>query len=149
MKKRIHIFLAEDNPGDVELVREALREHHLDYHLFLASDGAQVRQYLERLGTAPDLPCPDILLLDLNLPQAHGFELFQMFRAHPLCGNTPVVIVTSSSAPKDRERAAALGAARYFCKPSELDEFLQLGSMIRELTSGLGTLGQDIPAGAL
>jgi CheY-like chemotaxis protein len=97
-----------------------------------------VHRYLQRLGKAPDAPCPDIILLDLNLPKAHGYELFEMFRANRLCTQTPVIIVTSSSAPRDRERAGALGAARYFCKPSDLEEFMELGSVIRELATEQG-----------
>jgi CheY-like chemotaxis protein len=140
MSRWIDIFLAEDNPGDVELVREALREHKVEYRLFLASDGTEVKRYIQRLGTTPDVPCPDLLLLDLNLPEADGFEVYQMFRAHPLCGETPVIVVTSSSASRDRERAAAMGVARYFPKPSDLSEFLKLGSVIRDLATERGLL---------
>lgn len=133
MSGPLRILVAEDNPGDVELVREALREHHLDFELYVASDGGEMEKYLDRLGKYPDAPCPDLLLLDLNLPKAHGYELFQKFREHRKCAQTPVVVMTSSCAPRDRERATTLGAARYFCKPCELEEFLSLGSIIREL----------------
>jgi len=134
----MRILIAEDNPGDVELVREALKEYQLDCDLFVAEDGGEVKRYLERLGRYDDSPCPDLLLLDLNLPKAHGFELFQLFRGHALCKKTPVIIMTSSSAPKDRERAKALGAARYFCKPCELAEFLKLGAVIRSVAEESG-----------
>ena len=140
MSKPIQIFLAEDNSGDVELVREALHEHHIAYHLQVASDGAEVKGYLARLGSDPGTVCPDLVLMDLNLPKAHGFELFELFRANRLCARTPVIVVTSSSAPKDRERAVALGAARYFRKPSELAEYLQLGSLILEVVEESGLL---------
>jgi CheY-like chemotaxis protein len=140
MSKPLHVFLAEDNPGDVELVREALREHHIDFQLAVASNGAEARRYIEAMGTTEDAPCPDLLLLDLNLPQADGYDLFAMFRAHSLCTLTPVIVVTSSDAPKDRERAAALGAARYFRKPSELAEYMELGSLIREVVTESGVL---------
>jgi CheY-like chemotaxis protein len=138
MSTAIRILLAEDNPGDVELVREALREYQVECQLHVAQDGAEARRYIERLGKSDDAPCPDLLLLDLNLPKAHGYELFQLFRAHALCAQTPVIVMTSSSAPKDRERAAALGAARYFCKPCELAEFLKLGSVIRTVAQERG-----------
>jgi CheY-like chemotaxis protein len=137
MSRPIQIFLAEDNSGDVELVREALQEHHIAYHLQVASDGAEVKGYLARLGD-PGAACPDLVLMDLNLPKAHGFELFELFRANERCGRIPVIVVTSSSAPKDRERAVALGAARYFRKPSELAEYMQLGSLIREVVEESG-----------
>lgn len=133
MSKLIHIFPAEDNPGDVELVHEALREYHIEYQFDVGADGAEVEWYLERLGKSPDTPCPDLLLLDSNVPKTHGYDLFPKFRAHRLCAETPVIIVTSSTALKDRERAASLGAARYFRKPPHLAEYLKLGSVIRQL----------------
>jgi len=138
MSQPIRILVAEDNPGDVELVKEALREYEVECELHVARDGGEAQRYIERLGKYADAPRPDLLLLDLNLPKANGFELFQLFRAHELCAGTPVIIMTSSSAPRDRERAAALGAARYFCKPCELTEFLKLGFVVRELVQEKG-----------
>jgi CheY-like chemotaxis protein len=136
MTKHLRIFLAEDNAGDVELVREALHEHNIDYEMTLARDGMAARHFLERAGKTPDAPVPDLLLLDLNLPKADGHELFSMLRANPLCSRTPVIVVTSSNAPKDRERAAALGAAHYFQKPADLSEFMKLGSVILDIAAG-------------
>jgi chemotaxis family two-component system response regulator Rcp1 len=138
MRHAIRILIAEDNPGDVELVREALREYQVDCELFIATDGGEMERYLDRLGKYEDSPCPDLLLLDLNLPKAHGYELLQKFRATTQCDATPVVIMTSSSAPQDRQRAVALGAARYFCKPSDLAEFLKLGSLVRDVVRERG-----------
>jgi two-component system, chemotaxis family, response regulator Rcp1 len=138
MNKILRIFLAEDNAGDVELVREALREHHIEYEITLARDGMSAKRFIERVGRAPDVPVPDLLLLDLNLPKADGHELFSLFRQNPLCSKTPVIVVTSSNAPKDRERAAALGAAHYFRKPSDLAEFMELGSVIRRVAAEQG-----------
>ncbi len=136
----LRIFLAEDNPGDVELVRVALREHAIVCHLSLATDGFEAKRFIERMGSDPDAPCPDLLLLDLNLPKADGHEVFAMFRAHPLCVHTPVIVVTSSDAQTDRERAAALGAAHFFRKPSDLGEFLKLGGVIRQVAASHGLL---------
>ena len=133
MTPLVQILLAEDNHGDVLLVREALREHRLEHKLYLVRDGLQAERYIERIGQAEDAPCPDVLLLDLNLPHRDGHELLQLFRAHPLCGSKPVIIITSSDAEKDRKRAAELGATRYFKKPSDVDEFIRLGAVIREV----------------
>lgn len=142
MNNVLRIFLAEDNPGDVCLVRESLREHHLDYELWLAADGAEARRYLSLLGASCETPCPDLVMLDLNLPMVDGFELIELFRKHPLCSTTPVIVVTSSNAPRDRERTARLGVARYFNKPSELSEFLELGSVVRDLATERGLLAR-------
>ena len=63
MKERLQILLAEDNHGDVLLVREALREHYVEHELHVVRDGLQAARYIERIGEASDAPCPDVLLL--------------------------------------------------------------------------------------
>lgn len=139
MNRPLHIFLAEDNPGDVELVRESLREHNIEHTLAVARDGREAKELIQRIGMAHDTPCPDVVLLDLNLPKTDGHELMALLRAHPLCGKTPVIVVTSSDARRDRERAFQMGAARYFRKPSDLIEFLKLGLVIRGVVEEIGT----------
>lgn len=134
--KPLQVLLAEDNPGDVFLVREALREHQLEYKLKVITDAAEAERYLEMVGHALDAPCPDIFLLDLNLPKGDGHEILTSFRAHPLCSNVPVVVVTSSDAPADRTRAQLSGATEYFRKPSDLTEFLRLGAVVSRLVNG-------------
>lgn len=136
MSRPLLIFLAEDNLGDIGLVREALGEHGIDYELYIASDGPEAKNYIARMGETADAPCPDLIVLDLNLPKAGGYDLFEKFRAHPLCVTTPVIVMTSSNAQQDRERAASMGAARYFRKPTDLDEFLEFGRLVREVTAG-------------
>jgi DNA-binding response OmpR family regulator len=133
MSRPVRIFLAEDNPGDVELVRVALREHNIENELVLAKDATEANRYLRDMGTEPDNPNPDCILLDLNLPNITGYELLQRFRRHPGSKDTPVIIVTSSGAEHDRIRAKQLGATRYFRKPSDLIEFLELGAMVRDV----------------
>ena len=132
MTNPLHVFLVEDNPGDIELVYEALRENEVEYTMTIARDGAQAKRYIESIGTI-DAHCPDVLILDLNLPKADGHELLALLRSHPLCTETPVIVVTSSDSRKDRDRAAALGAARYFRKPTDLSEYMQLGALVREV----------------
>ena len=134
---KIRIFLAEDNPADVDLVREALREYKIEYELWLASDGQEAKRFIESMGTAPEAPCPDLILLDLNLPLVSGHELIALIRQHPGCVRTPIIVVTSSDSRKDREQSAEFGA-RYFRKPSELGEFLELGAVVREAAGAVG-----------
>ncbi len=136
MKERLKILLAEDNHGDVLLVREALEENRLDYELHVTTDGLEAASYIERIDSEGGVPCPDLLLLDLNLPKQDGFELLNLFRAHPLCRAKPVIVITSSGAPRDRERVTAL-SARFFRKPADLDEFMKLGAMVREAVQGV------------
>jgi CheY-like chemotaxis protein len=133
MSKRLAVLLAEDNAGDVFLVREALLEHRLDFELYLAGDGDKLTALLERVGI--DVPAPDVLMLDLNLPCIDGPELFRRVRAHPLCAHTPLIVISSSDAARDHAWTSEFGVSHYFRKPSHLDEFLQLGAIVRKLTS--------------
>lgn len=132
----LHILLAEDNFGDVLLVEQALTEHQVDHELHVVADGDEALQFLDRMGEVGEPPCPDVLLLDLNLPKVEGPKVLQQFRKHPACAETPVIVVTSSDAPRDRKRVEALGATAYFRKPSELSEFMTLGALVKELANG-------------
>lgn len=129
----IRILLAEDNVADVILVQHALAEYRIAHELHLAKDGAEALAFLARLGRPGQPPCPDLLLLDLNLPKVDGAQVLTKFRQHPECARTPVIIVTSSDAERDRARLAALGIARYFRKPTDLAAFLPLGAVVREV----------------
>jgi CheY-like chemotaxis protein len=128
----LHILLAEDNRGDVLLVRHALQEHNIEHELFVVQDGAQAIDFIRRMGKPGEATCPDLMLLDLNLPKADGMEILTEFRRRPECAAIPVIVVTSSDAPKDRARAAELAIDRYFQKPSEYSEFMKLGAVVRE-----------------
>jgi len=128
------ILLAEDNPGDVYLVRQALIEHRVDAELFVAQNGDEWTALLERVGR--DVPRPDLLLMDLNIPRIDGRELFRCVRAHPLCADVPLVVVSSSDSVKDRVWTNEFRVARYFRKPSDYDAFLHLGAVIRDLFRG-------------
>jgi CheY-like chemotaxis protein len=129
----LHILLAEDNRGDVLLVRQALDEHHIQHKLYVVQDGAEAIEFIERMGEPGAPPCPDLLLLDLNLPKMEGQLVLAEFRKHRACAHTPVIVVSSSDAPRDRARIGELGVARYFKKPSELDEFMKLGGVVRDV----------------
>lgn len=133
VKDLLQVLLFEDNQGDVLLVQEALREHQVEHRLHVINDGLQAERHINRIGQADDAPRPDVLLIDLNLPHRDGHELLQLFRNHPLCRATPVMVITSSGAEKDRRRAAELGATRYFQKPSDVDEFIRLGAVVLEV----------------
>jgi CheY-like chemotaxis protein len=125
------IILAEDNPADVRLVRQALLEHAVDCELRVISDGEEVMTLIRDLDQNPGLPCPDLLLLDLHLPKRDGKEILRHLRASERCGQTPVVVLTSSDSPSDRSDAEHNAAIHYFRKPSALGEFMDLGIIIR------------------
>jgi CheY-like chemotaxis protein len=129
----VHILLIEDNPGDVMLVERALQEHRIVHELHVIRDGGEAIAFLGRMGKRGGEPCPDVLLLDLNLPKVEGPEVLMEFRKHPECLHTPVIVVTSSSTQRERAQMAGLGVSRYFQKPADLDEFLKLGAVVQQV----------------
>lgn len=131
--KRLQILVVEDNPGDVFLFQEALQHHNISHDLSVLRDGQSALDYIARMGRDPAATCPDVLLLDLNLPKAEGSAVLREFRNHPDGAETPVIVVTSSDTIRDRASVAVYGSTRYFRKPSDFDEFMQLGAIVREV----------------
>jgi CheY-like chemotaxis protein len=129
----ICILLAEDNDGDVFLVRRALDKYIGRYQLLLARDGEEALKILERADGDHDAPCPDFAVLDLNLPRCNGIQILERLRKTPRCADAPVIIFTSSDSPQDKAAAIRLGANRYFEKPTDLDGFMKLGKLVKEI----------------
>lgn len=128
-----YILLAEDNPSDIQLVREALEDRKVLCDLHVVQDGERALHFIERLDRDSTLNCPALLLLDLYLPRWNGEHILQRLRASERCGQTPVVIMTSSKRPSDLEKAARHAALHYFLKPATLDEYLSLGDVVRNI----------------
>ena len=114
------------------LVRHALAEHGLECELTIIRDGEKAFQFIEQVD-AGYLPCPRLVILDLNLPKTNGREVLQRMKASPVCKDVPVVILSSSDAAKDKQETAALGASWYIRKPATLDEFLKIGGVLKTL----------------
>lgn len=127
------ILLAEDNPADIYLIRQALHEHGIGCPLQVASDGKEVLQILAQLDLQPEQSRLGLIILDLNLPRHDGIEILQKLRDTPRISHIPVAVLTSSDSPRDREVATRLGAARYLRKPSNLEQFLNLGAIFKDL----------------
>lgn len=126
------VLIVEDNPGDVFLIEEALREHDVDCELEVVDDGGKAREYFTRIERGAGR-VPDLILLDLNLPKIPGLDVLRRIRHIPVCRNVPLIVVSSSQAPRDRQEARALGADNYIRKPSLLDEYLALGRVIKAM----------------
>ena len=130
-ENKITVVLAEDNPGDVFLIRRALNGQGLSYELLVAKDGEDAVRYV--MEAAAGTLKIDLFLLDLNLPRQDGGEVLARLRSHASLAKVPVVLLTSSDSPQDRDRCLSLGANRYFQKPSNLAAFMKIGSIAREL----------------
>ncbi len=127
----VRLLLVEDSRADVLLVREALSMHLPEAQLDVAEDGEIALHEIEKSDPDGRPNCPDLLLLDLNLPKRTGDEVLERFRQR--CHRAPVIIITSSDAQRDRERTARLGANFYFRKPSNYDDYMKLGEVARDL----------------
>jgi CheY-like chemotaxis protein len=122
----------EDNPADVGLVREALEEHSVDCELLLINNGEGAIRFIAD-AEAQGPSCPDLIILDLNLPKKPGRDVLEKIRESQHWRHVPVVVVTSSDAPRDRDDAGRLGASRYVRKPSRLADFLELGAVFKAM----------------
>ncbi len=132
----ITILLAEDNPGDVYLVRLALQQSGLQFNLVEVSDGEQAMQYLNALRDEDTAVAPSFVLLDLNLPRVDGKTVLARLKAIPKCFGTRAIVLTSSEYPADRADVDRLGADCYFHKPQDLEAFLKLGDLVVSMYSG-------------
>ena len=122
----VEILLVEDNPGDVRLTREALRDAKVRNNLHVVEDGIRAIEFLRREGEYTSAVRPDLILLDLNLPRMSGREVLQEIKADPDLLQIPVVVLTSSQAEKDIASSYALHANCFVTKPVDLDQFIHV-----------------------
>jgi chemotaxis family two-component system response regulator Rcp1 len=133
----VNVLLAEDNPGDVLMMRAALDKCFPDIEVWVQPDGEQMMQWIDWLDRGA-VPRPDVILLDLNLPRVTGEEVLWRLGQSRLCRGVPTVIVTASDSPRDRIATAGLGATRYFRKPTDYNEFMQLGNVVKAVLASAG-----------
>jgi chemotaxis family two-component system response regulator Rcp1 len=122
----VEILLVEDNPGDVRLTKEALREGKVYSNLHWAKDGVEALEFLRREGPHANAPRPDIILLDLNLPKKDGREVLSVIKNDDALKNIPVVVLTTSKSEEDILRSYELHANCYVTKPVDLDQFIRV-----------------------
>ena len=127
------ILLAEDNAGDVFLVREALRAHDVAVNLHVVRDGESAIQFIEAAERDAGSPCPQLALLDLNLPRKSGLEVLARLRLSAKCGHIPVAIISSSKSMLEATTITQLRADHFFTKPSDYDRFMALGAIVKNL----------------
>lgn len=130
--KPIEILLAEDNPGDVRLTREALAENKIQNNLHVVGDGVEAMKFLRKLAEYTDAPTPDLLLLDLNMPKKDGREVLAEVKTDKNLRTIPVVVLTTSEAESDILKSYDLHANCYITKPLDLDRFIEVVKTIQE-----------------
>ena len=128
----IEVLLVEDNLGDIRLTQEALKENKVLNTLHVVRDGAEAMTFLAGEGRYADMPRPDLVLLDLNLPKKDGREVLAEIKSDPDLKRIPVVILTSSEAEDDVLKAYGLRANCYITKPVDLDQFLKVVKCIED-----------------
>lgn len=136
----IEILMVEDNPGDVRLTREAMKEGKIGNRLSVVSDGVEALEFLRRQGRFADAPRPDLILLDLNLPRKDGREVLAEIKFDPALRTIPVVVLTTSHADEDVVRAYNLHANCYITKPVDFNQFMKVVQQIDDFWVNLVTL---------
>ena len=122
----VEILLVEDNPGDVRLTQESLKESKMHNNLNVVQDGVEALKYLQREEPYENSVRPDIILLDLNLPRMDGRELLKIIKEDASLRRIPVVILTTSDSEKDILATYDLYANCYITKPIDLNRFAEI-----------------------
>jgi len=120
------VLLVEDSPGDVRLTLEAFKDAKVHINLHVASDGEEAMAFLRREGKNLNVPRPDLILLDLNLPKMSGQEILEEIKKDPILKSIPIVILTTSTSDEDVLRSYLLHANCYITKPVDLAGFLKV-----------------------
>jgi CheY-like chemotaxis protein len=127
------ILIVEDHAPDLMLIREAIEAAGIEANVQVARDGQQATDFVDAADRDEAAPVPTLIMLDINLPKKHGNEVLAHVRKSIRSRAARVLVLSTSDAAGDRERMKALGADRYFRKPSDYKSFMNLGEVIREM----------------
>ncbi len=128
----IDILLVEDNPGDVRLTKEALKDAKVLNEIYVAKDGVEAMEFLHKQGQFTEAPIPDMILLDLNLPRKDGREVLAEIKKDPKLKHIPVIVLTTSKADEDIIKTYNLHANAYITKPVDLNRFVEIIHALEE-----------------
>lgn len=138
--REYHILLIEDNPGDVRLTQEALKEGGYTHHMSVVHDGEAALQFLAKQGAYESATRPDIILLDLNIPRKSGLEVLKTIKANPTTRSIPVIVLTTSEADQDIQTCYASYANCYVSKPVDINRFIEVMKGIENFWFDIVTL---------
>ena len=141
--KPIEILLVEDNPGDVRLIKESLSDAKVGNSPHVVQNGVEALAFLRREDKYADVPQPDLVLLDLNLPKKGGREVLAEIKADKQLRQIPVVVLTTSQADEDILKAYGLNANAYVSKPVDLEDFMGVVRSIEEFWLTIAKLPSD------
>ncbi|MGB8491425.1 MAG: response regulator [Bacteroidales bacterium] len=132
MLKDVDILIVEDNKGDARLIQEILNESKLFNSLFMAKDGVEAMDFLHKKGKYRNMPRPDLIILDLNLPKKDGREVLSEIKSDWDLKHIPIVIMTISQAEEDILKSYNLHANCYITKPIDLNQFIKVVKSIED-----------------
>jgi len=141
--KPVEILLVEDNPGDVRLTKEALKEAKVINNLTVLKDGVEALAFLRRQGTYDNAITPHLILLDLNLPKKDGREVLAEIKADETLKRIPVVVLTTSQDEQDIFKSYNLHANCYVTKPVDLEQFMTVVKSIEDFWLGIVMLPKN------
>ena len=127
------ILVIEDNPGDIELLRLALQQAGVECTLKIFQRGGEALAFVKQYEQDSEGSALDLAVVDLNLPQNDGIEIIEAMQSSAVLASVPIAVFSSSSLPRERERMETLRIMHYIVKPSELDELLAVGRLLREI----------------
>jgi chemotaxis family two-component system response regulator Rcp1 len=130
---KAQVLVVEDNPADVELLRYALDSAGVDCDLTVIDNGGDALAFFQQRGRYSTSAPPDLTILDLNLPRYDGIEILEAMRANRTFADVPVAVLSSSSSPRERAKLEAFHIGRYITKPPNLDEYMRIGLIVKEL----------------
>jgi len=132
-REPVEILLVEDDPADVRMTREALNVAGFAHRLHVVADGNEAITFLSRMRESDDAPRPDVVLIDLNLPKINGHEVLLEIKSNDDLRDIPVVVLTSSNAPRDMHLSYQADADWFVTKPTGLDAYADTMKRIESL----------------
>ncbi|MCX6096282.1 MAG: response regulator [Candidatus Bipolaricaulota bacterium] len=130
--EKMKVLVVEDNPDDVTIIKRAMRKSEVKCELYFARDGEEALDFLHREGEFEDVPRPDLILLDLNLPKINGLEVLAKVKEDERLRRIPVIVLTISEREEDMVKAYDSGAASYMTKPVDSKDFERLIGTVQD-----------------